>query len=576
VKVGRALLVVLGTLAAGAAWAPLADAGSYNVYSCTFGGGFYGNNAWVPVNNSLGGDPSYSAPDATCATPKDPLVAVLRAANFGKGVSSELRFTAPVDTRVNDFTVLLRHRFAVTGSPNPVGGVYRNNSTFTMATFGPWAYSLTGEYDGGVVTYTGQEQHYWGAGPVDKTVTLSKGDSKNLLDHQTTAPSMSLFAGCWSGAPDICGMAAGSISQLELTGSKVTLEDTRPPVIRSVKTGEGLLAPGTRSGNEPVTFSAADNTGIRRAEVVDVTDAANPVAVASEDYESGPTDAGKGCDYTRPLPCPDVTDETIAASPAIAGHRTVLVRVTDAGGETAVSAPFSIYARGPVNGSNGGDGARLVAGFPAKVYRGKGKKRHAVFVLRPRHTVSYGKTSRVRGTLRGADGQPIGGADIRMLVREDRLGAPYVDRGGVTTGADGRFQIGMPPGTSRSLRLAYRAYTGDDGFAARSTSVLHVRARISARAPRRVRRHGVATFRGRLVGRPFPPRGVTLDLQIFQPHVGWRVFGTTRTRKNGRFRISYHFQRFSHGRFTFRLRLRPNDAYPYTRGLSRRMRVRVG
>jgi hypothetical protein len=86
----------------------------------------------------------------------------------------------------------------------------------------------------------------------------------------------------------------------------------------------------------------------------------------------------------------------------------------------------------------------------------------------------------------------------------------------------------------------------------------------------------VATFRGRLVGRPFPPRGVTLDLQIFQPHVGWRVFGTTRTRKNGRFRIRYHFQPASRGRFTFRLRLRPNDAYPYTRGFSGRMRVRVG
>ena len=72
------------------------------------------------------------------------------------------------------------------------------------------------------------------------------------------------------------------------------------------------------------------------------------------------------------------------------------------------------------------------------------------------------------------------------------------------------------------------------------------------------------------------PRGVTLDLQIFQPHVGWRVFGTTRTRKNGRFRVRYHFQPASRGRFTFRLRLRPNDAYPYTRGSSGRMRVRVG
>ncbi len=32
----------------------------------------------------------------------------------------------------------------------------------------------------------------------------------------------------------------------------------------------------------------------------------------------------------------------------------------------------------------------------------------------------------------------------------------------------------------------------------------------------------------------------------------------------------------AHGSFRFRMRLRPNDAYPYARGTSRRVRVRVG
>ena len=570
--------MALAVVAALAARSPVAHAGTYDVYSCKFGPNFYGNNAWVAVNNAGAGDPTFSAPDTTCTGAGDPLTAILRAANFARGVSSVLLFTAPQGTQITDFTVNLRHRYAVTGSANPAGGAYRNNSTYTMATFGSWAYSFTGEYDPSVVAYVNDpDHHYWGAGPVDKTVTLSKSDSPNLLTRQPTATSMSLQAGCWVTAPDICGMAAGSISQLELNGSRVTIDDERPPVVSAVKAGVGLLAAGVRSGDEPMTFSADDDTGIRRVEIVDVTDAANPIVVASEDYGTGPnTDAGKRCDFTRPLPCPNLTNETIAASPPIGGHRTVLVRVTDAGGDTAVSAPFAIQARGPLNGVNGGDGARLVAGFPAKVFRVRGKKRHAVFVLRPRHTVSYGKSSKIRGTLKGATGQPIGSADVRILVRENRLGARYVDRGGVTTGPDGRFQLGIPAGSSRFFRLAYRAYKGDDNFAARSTAALNVRARISAHGPRHVRRHGVATFRGRLVGRPFPPRGVTLDLQIFQPRVGWRVFGTTRTRKNGRFRIRYHFQPVSRGRFTFRLRLRPNDAYPYTRGFSGRMRVRVG
>jgi hypothetical protein len=477
-----------------------------------------------------------------------------------------LRFNVPADTRITDFTLSLRHWFS---TPSNVG--------FNLFQFGSKGVSLAGSWDSnpaGDQAAINAEKHWYGGGAaVDSgVVTLSKASSPQA-QRQGTATTMSLFAGCVAA----CTFDANSINQLWLTGSRVTVEDLRPPVVSAVQAGTGLLASGVRSGGEPVTFSASDNSGIRMAEIVDVTDTANPVVVASEDYQAGPnTDAGKRCDFTRPRPCPDLTNETVAASPPIGGHRTLIVRVTDAGGDTAVSAPFSVVARGPLNGVNGGDGARLVAGFPAKVFRGKGKKRHAVFVLRPRHTVSYDRSSKIRGTLKGGNGQPIGAADVRILVRENRLGAHYVDRGGVTTGPDGRFQLGIPAGNSRYFRVAYRAYTGDDNFAARSTAALNVRARISAHGPRHVRRHGVATFRGRLVGRPFPPRGVTLDLQIFQPHVGWRVFGTTRTRKNGRFRVRYHFQPASRGRFTFRLRLRPNDAYPYTRGFSGRMRVRVG
>jgi hypothetical protein len=297
----RALLAIV--VCAGALLPATAHAGTYDVYSCKFGPSFYGNNAWAGVNNAGGGDPSFSAPDTTCASPGDPLIAVLRPANYGRGVSSVLQLTPPPDTRITDFTVMLRHRYSVTGSANPAGGTYRNNSTYTMATFGAWAYSLTGEYAPDVVAYTTTDLHYWGAGPVDKTVTLSKNDSQNLRNNQPTATSMTLQAGCWAGAPDICGMAAGSISQLELSGSRVTIEDLRPPVVSAVQAATGLLAPGIRSGDEPVTFSAADNSGIRRAEIVDVTDTADPVVVASEDYQTGPnTDAGKRCDFTKPRP----------------------------------------------------------------------------------------------------------------------------------------------------------------------------------------------------------------------------------------------------------------------------------
>jgi hypothetical protein len=395
-KAGRGLLIVVATLATAALCAPLAHAGTYDVHSCKFGSGFYGNNAWTDASVP-GTDATLTVPDTTCASSGDPLIALLRPATpalmnqaYAAGVSSVLAFSAPADTRITDFTLSLRHVYD-TKTNSPAGTHTENSTGYTMAVFGAYAFSLTGQYTPAVVAYvTSPDQHYWGAtGPIDKSVTLSKADSP-AAQTQGTATAIALYAGCWSGATAGCTLDDLSAAQLQLLGSRVTVQDTLPPVMSGVQAGTGLLAAGLRSGGEPVTFSASDNSGIRRAEIVDVTDASNPAVVASEDYNTGPnTDAGTRCDYTRPRPCPDLKNQTISASPPIAGHRTLIVRVTDAGGETSVSAPFGVQARGPLNGANGGDGARLVAGFPAKVFRGKGKQRHAVFVLRSTRLVSY-------------------------------------------------------------------------------------------------------------------------------------------------------------------------------------------
>jgi hypothetical protein len=125
------------------------------------------------------------------------------------------------------------------------------------------------------------------------------------------------------------------------------------------------------------------------------------------------------------------------------------------------------------------------------------------------------------------------------------------------------------------VRIAYRAYAGDAGLTAKSDVTLKTKARITLHVPRHVRSHGSARFRGSLKGRPLPPRGVTLELQAHQPGRGWRTVKTTRTRKGGRYSTRYRFNS-GFGRFTFRVRLRPNDSYPYSRGTSRHLRVRVG
>ena len=93
--------------------------------------------------------------------------------------------------------------------------------------------------------------------------------------------------------------------------------------------------------------------------------------------------------------------------------------------------------------------------------------------------------------------------------------------------------------------------------------------------PRHARSRGSVRFRGSLAGRPLPPRGVTLELQAHQPGHGWRTVKTTRTRKGGAYSTRYRFNSGG-GRFTFRVRLRPNDSYPYARGTSKAVRIAVG
>jgi hypothetical protein len=555
-------LALLGVALGLAALAPAARAGTYEVYSCDFGGGFYGNGAWE-VDGPLATSPT-TALDAECARPGDVLSAALRPSTTVPAGWAGLTFRPPTGTTIADFTVRVHHRYVdgIDDTANNSGGLFR---------FGDGFFSGVGTV--AASAELGAEGHWWGQGaPFETTVTLSRADSPRA--RSLTGTVMILSADCTAAPP--CTMGPGDVQTEEIIGSRLTIDDPVMPSITAINRNQGLFSPGLRSGDEPVAIAASDNTGIRRAELVDVTDAANPVVVGGEDYGSGAkTEQGRGCDYTQPRPCPDISDEYIAPAEPLAGRRTVLVRVTDAAGNTAVSTPFAIRARGRLNGINGGYESRLVMGFPARTYRIVDGERRLVHVLRSRRTTAYGRGARLRGRLRAPEGQPVIGAQLRVLVRARRLGARFVDRGRVTTGTDGRFSLSVPKGSSRDIRVTYRAYAGDDRLTARATAALNVRARISARASSRVRPLGVALFRGRLAGRPLPPHGVTLELQALQPGRVWRTLKTTRTRRDGRFSTRYRLQSAS-GRFTFRMRLRPSDSYPYAQGTSRKMLVQVG
>jgi hypothetical protein len=185
--------------------------------------------------------------------------------------------------------------------------------------------------------------------------------------------------------------------------------------------------------------------------------------------------------------------------------------------------------------------------------------------------IRYGGSSRIGGRLRNADGSPIAGATVTILIGNRRPLA----LGEVTTGPKGGYSFRLRPGKNRIIHAGYRTAPDALDLACSRNVRLNVRAGITLHASRSVPRGGSARFGGRLLGKPIPRVGKLVDLQAFDGG-RWRTFATTRTNRKGRYRASYRFIRTSAPRtFRFRARARKEARYPYALGTSKVVRVRV-
>jgi hypothetical protein len=114
-------------------------------------------------------------------------------------------------------------------------------------------------------------------------------------------------------------------------GATVTVDDPTRPAITDIEQS-GLRTAGAVGGDEPVGFDATDNSGIKRAELVDVTDLASPKVVGERTY---------ACDYSYAAPCPQAANAQVEPSVALAaGAHQLKLRLSDAGGNVTESAPF--------------------------------------------------------------------------------------------------------------------------------------------------------------------------------------------------------------------------------------------
>jgi len=512
----RAIGCVLGIAATLALVpAPAATAGTYPVYACVQGQGHYfRNQSWAPVGSGA------VTVDGECIDQSDGMsVGAQAGPDIPSGQGRGLVFTAPEDTEIADFAIARRLYYF--NPPNPGGGqdplhvlmsmggtVFEGEGNYELLTrnrlwdLGRWwyGYDRSAQYAGAYDTAGS-----YSTAPQGVYRSLFAPVLGGLRGVRTLSLSLGCFYGTCSVDPGGAGRPAGSVSGF-IGAAVVFVNDPIGPRLSVQATG--LLAPGDRAGNEAVTFSASDSSGIIRADLLDGSSVIRSRIFTDPDQTSQP------CDFGQAKPCADSSSQTLAPPGALsAGQHTIRVRVYDAGGNVdEVTTPISVRsgarprARGAPNGAVASDSARLVA------YVGRRRQLQA--------TVRYRSRTVIRGRLIGEGGAPISGAVVDAASNANDPSAD-VQGGETTTGKDGRFRYRIPPGPSREVSFEYRSHFGDERPVTSASVDLNVRAGVA------ISRRG-GRLRGKLLGGPFPEAGVRVKLQRRRGR-RWKTFKKLRS-----------------------------------------------
>lgn len=194
-------------------------------------------------------------------------------------------------------------------------------------------------------------------------------------------------------------------------------------------------------------------------------------------------------------------------------------------------------------------------------------------------TVPFGAPALLSGRLTRADGAGLGRRELRVVSHPSHGALVRIGARTVRTGAQGGFELQLPPGPSRRVTVSF---AGDDALdpARRPGLELRVRSGVSLRAaPQSLQTGEVVRLSGKVAGRgaPLPRRGKLVAVQYLEEATGrWRPVLVTRSDHHGRFRAHYRF-RYVSGEATIRLRATAlaEERWPYAPGSSRPVTVRV-
>ncbi len=213
---------------------------------------------------------------------------------------------------------------------------------------------------------------------------------------------------------------------------------------------------------------------------------------------------------------------------------------------------------------------RLTAGLRSV----RGRRGHRRVTLAPRAQIHAGAKLRLTGSLRNADGQPIGAATLEVSSDSPGDAVGIVPVGIARTDSKGRFTYIVRGTRNKVVRFRYPGSRRIHG--ATRDFALHVRASSTIRArPRGLTNGETVTLSGQVLTLPLPLSGKLIEVQAFFRN-RWRTFSTTRAQPLGGWTFDYQFGG-TRGRVPYRLRVRlpAEGGYPFDTGSSPTARVVV-
>lgn len=388
--------------------------------------------------------------------------------------------------------------------------------------------------------------------------------------------AVAVCVGPYEGATS-CPATGGIDAAIDLSSAAIELANDATPAASGF--GGTLLNPNAH-GTQELTFQASDpgGPGVRLVVVqIDGTTVYSGTPNTNEGrcVPLGSSEGTLEFDHSQPCRTSESVDVPVDTATLANGAHTLKVTVEDAAQNASVVYDGQISTLQPANDSLGalpgaGAGAVVLAGEPNGV--AASERAHMELGQHRRLTRSFAKRElRVSGRLLGAQDEPIGGAVLDVLQQVNGTHS-WTVIGHTRTSMGGTFATTVAGGPSRTLQVAYRAFSADSGYAAvaRITETVDAGVKLSV-APSQTGSEGTITLTGRVLG-PVPRQGVSVNLLVHY-RGQWEPFRTPRTDAAGHFTVVYQFEG-AVGRFPFRAEIPPSQAdFAFGRGLSKAVYV---